>query len=348
MFCVDCGKELKIFRDGACIKCYLKNHSFSKGPESIDIFVCYHCGAYKYKNTWVTDLFDKILKRVIKNSFYISNELRGVGITTKYSEGKDRIECKVTISGILDDVKIDEDHEILVRMRKTVCDVCSKRYGGYHEAVIQIRADKRKLSKDEIAVIQSTVEALVESMQDKGNRALFITDSKEEHGGLDFYLSDKGSALTITKKTQGKYGGSIKQSSKNIGMKDSRQVYRMTYLLRLPSFRKGDFISYGGSFFRISSISGNKVHVLELSKWVERVFDVKEIDSVSVLGGKELIKEMILISETKEELQAMDPSTYKTFDIRKPKGISFNSNKVRVVKFEDEIFFIPENNTNDK
>ena len=90
----------------------------------------------------------------------------------------------------------------------------------------------------------TAVEGLVESMQDKGNRALFITDSKEEHGGLDFYLSDKGSALTITKKVQGKYGGSIKQSSKNIGMKDSRQVYRMTYLLRLPSFRKGDFISY--------------------------------------------------------------------------------------------------------
>ncbi len=345
MFCVDCGKELKIFRDGACIDCYLKNHSFSKSPEIIDIFVCSHCGAYKYKNTWVTDLFDEILKRVIKNSFYISNEMRSVDITTNYGEEKERIECKVTISGLIDDVKIDEDHEILVRVRKTVCDVCSKRYGGYHEAVIQIRADKRKLSKDEIVVIQSAVESLVESMQDKGNRALFITDSTEEHGGLDFYLSDKGSALTITKKVQGKYGGSIKQSSKNIGMKDSRQVYRMTYLLRLPSFRKGDFISYGGSFFRISSISGNKVRVFEISSWMEKVFDVNALEKASILGGEELIRDMILVSQTEDEVQIMDPKTYRTFDVRKPENITFESKMVRIVGLDDEPYLLPEENS---
>jgi len=344
MFCVDCGKELKIFRDGACVKCYLKNHSFSKGPEIIDIFVCSHCGSYKYKNTWVTDLFDDILKRIIKNCFCISDELRSVDITTKYGEEKERIECKVTISGIIDDVKIDEDHEILVRLRKTVCDVCSKQYGGYHEAVIQIRADKRKLSKDEIVVIQSTVEGLVKSMQDKGNRALFITDSKEEHGGLNFYLSDKGSALTITKKIQGKYGGSIKQSSKNIGMKDSRQLYRMTYLLRLSLFRKGDFISYKGSFFSISSISGNKVRVFEISSWMEKVFDVNDLEKAGIIGGEELIGNMILVSQTENEVQIMDPKTYRTFDVRKPENITLESKIVNVVEIEGEFFLMPEKN----
>jgi len=347
MFCVDCGKELKIFRDGACVNCYLKNHSFSKSPEIVDIFACSHCGAYKYKNTWITGLFDEILERVIKNSFYISGELKNVNITTNYSFEKERIECKVTISGLLDDVKMDEDHEILIRVRKMVCDVCSKRYGGYHEAVIQIRADKRKLSKDEIVVIQSAVKDLVESMQKKGNRALFITDSKEEHGGLDFYISDKGSALTITKKIQGKYGGYIKKSSKNIGMKDSRQVYRMTYLLRLPSFRKGDFISYEKSFFCISSISSNKIHVLELSSWVEKIFDVNALEKANIVGGKELINDMILVNQTVDEVQIMDPKTYKTYDVRKPENISFDSKMIRIAKIEDEVFLFPKN-TNDK
>jgi len=341
MFCVDCGKEIKIFRDGACASCYLKNHSFSKGPEIIDIYVCSHCNTYKYKNTWVNYSFDEILRKIVKNSFNVSRELMSVDISTKYGEEKERMECKVNISGLLDNVKISEDHEILIRVRKTVCDVCSKQYGGYHEAVIQIRANKRELSKEEINVIQSAIEDLVKSIKDKGNRALFITDIGKEHGGIDFYLSDKGSALTITKKIQGKYGGSVKYSSKNIGMKDSRQVYRMTYLLRLPSFRKGDFISYEKSFFCVSSISANKVHVFELTSWIEKNFEVNILEKANVIGGKELIKDMILVSQTVDELQIMDPKSYKTYDIRKPEPISFDSKMIRIVIIEDEIFLLP-------
>ena len=72
---------------------------------------------------------------------------------------------------------------------------------------------------------------------------MFITDFAEERGGIDFYLSEKGSAYTIAKKLQERFGGEIKQSSKNVGMKDSRQIFRMTCLIRLPAYRKGDFIS---------------------------------------------------------------------------------------------------------
>ena len=108
-------------------------------------------------------------------------------------------------------------------------------------------------------------------------------------------------------------------------MKDSRQVYRMTYLLRLPSLRKGDFISYEKSFFCIYSISANKVHVLELSSWIEKNFEVNNLEKVNIIGGEELIKDMILVSQTVDEVQIMDPKTYKTLDIRKPEPISFDS-----------------------
>jgi len=348
MFCVECGKEGKIFRDGLCVSCYLKNYSFSKGPQIIDLSICPHCKSYKYKNIWTSDSFDNVFKRWIKHLFNISKELKKPEINTEYEEEKERIICKVIITGFLDDVKIIEEHNTIVRMKKDVCDICSKRFGGYHEAIVQLRADKRNLTEEELINISLHIEVLVRTMQEKGHRGLFITDIGKEHGGIDFYLSDKGVALTITKKIQENYGGEIKKSSKNIGMKDSKQVYRMTYLLRLPSFRKGDFITHKDSFFHISSISRNKVHVFELSEWTEKLFDVKEIENTNILGRDELIKEMILVSQTKEEIQAMDPKTYKTFEVRKPKNISFDSKKIRVVKIEEEIFLLPENNANDK
>ena len=339
MFCVECGKEEKIFRNGVCINCYLKNNSFTKGPAVLDIYTCPKCSSYKYKNTWLQESFEEALKRYIKDSFQISSELKKVRIETDYDEKGKNITCKVTISGFLEGHELSEKRSLTVRIRGVMCDVCSKQFGGYFEATLQVRADKRRPTKEELETIRLNVENLVESLRAKGNRGLFITDIAEEHGGIDFYLSEKGSAYTIAKKIQEKFGGEIKQSSKNIGMKDSRQIFRMTCLIRLPAYRKGDFISLGNSYFYISSISGNKVHTFELSNWTEKVFDGRDLHKASICGGKELIKEMIFVSQSKDEIQLMDPNTYKTFEIKKPKKVAFKSNAAKIVKIEDKIFF---------
>lgn len=341
MFCVECGKETPIFRNGVCLSCYLKTNSFTKGPEIIDLPVCAHCTSYKYKSTWTSELFGDIIRRVIKNAFTISKELKKIDINLTSKEEKDGMMCKVFITGYLDDVELTEEHDLLVRLRRTVCDVCSKRFGGYHEAIIQIRGDKRNLSKKEMDNVMLSVGDIVETMQAKGNRGLFITDFGEEHGGLDFFISDKGSALIITKKLQEQYSGIIKQSSKNMGMKDSRQIHRMTYLLRLPSFGKGDFIFYKDSYYYISSISGNKIHIIGLSNWNEQTLDAKEIQKAKILGGEEIITEMILVSQTKEEVQVMNQNTYEIKIIRKIKPVSFNSEKIKIIKIDDQLFLPP-------
>jgi len=341
MFCVECGSEEPIFRDGVCRKCYLKTHTFTKGPKEIEIPICAHCSSYKYKNTWTSDLFGDVIRRVIKNYFEINRELRNVDITTKCKEAKENMYCKVYITGFLDDVEINEEHDLLVHLNKTVCDVCSKRFGGYHEAIVQIRAENRELKKEELEQIGIYVENLVEDLRAKGNRALFITDIGEEHGGLDYYLSEKGAGLVIAKAIKDQYGGAIKQSSKNIGMRDSKQLYRITYLVRLPSFVKGDFLKIDNSFFLVISVHGNKVKMTNLVSWEETINDIKSIHKAKVVGGQELIKEMILVSQTKEEIQVMDPKKYVITIIKKPKIIFFESDKIKVIRINEQFFIHP-------
>jgi nonsense-mediated mRNA decay protein 3 len=248
----------------------------------------------------------------------------------------------VIISGLLDEVKIIEEHDIYVRVKTSVCDVCSKRFGGYHEAIIQIRAAGRRLTDGELRYIPSTVRDLIEDMRAKGNRSLFITDIGKEHGGVDFYLSDSGSALTISKKIQEQYGGEIKKSSKLIGMKDGRKIYRMTFLLRLLSYHEGEFVTIKDCIYYITSISRNKVHVFELTTWTNKVVDSKELQDGQVLGGKELVTEMIVVSETKNEVQVMNPETYEIIVIRKPKPIYFHSDKISTVKHDEQLFLFTE------
>ena len=340
MFCVECGKEGKIYKNGVCIDCYIKNKSFTKGPNLIDIYECSKCPAYKYKNSWLNESFEEILIRNIKDHFKISNELNKIEIKTDYDNEENNIPCKITISGFLDDHKISEEHFLKVRLKRIVCDVCSKQFGGYYEAILQIRSNKRRSFKKELKKIRFFVENFVGNLVEKGNRGLFITDIAEEQNGVDFYLSEKGPAYTIAKKIQEKFGGEIKQSSKNIGMKDSKQIYRVTYLVRLPPFSSGDFFSYNNSYYFILSIAADTVHVLELHNWTKRVFKGRELFNINILGGKELIKEMILVSQSKDEVQVMDPKTFKTFDVKKPKEIYFDSKVINFVNLEDRHFII--------
>jgi len=341
MFCVECGSEGPIFRNGVCLNCYLKTHTFTKCPKEIVLPICAHCSSYKYKNTWTSELFGDVIKRVVKNNFQISRELRDVDIVTECKEVKEGMSCKVNISGFLDDVEINEEHDLFVRLDKTVCDVCSKRFGGYHEAIVQIRAENRDLKEDELEQIDLFIKNLVEDLRAKGNRALFITDIGEEHGGLDFYLSEKNAGIVIAKAIKDNYGGTIKQSSKNIGMRDSKQLYRITYLVRLLGFVKGDFLKIDNFYFSVISVHGNKVKMINLENWEESTNDLKTIHKVKKVGGQELIKEMIFVSQTKDEIQVMDSKSYEITVIRKPKPLNYESKTVKVVRVDERIFLMP-------
>ena len=342
MFCVECGKDVPIFRNGVCLSCYLKATQFSKGPTILDITMCPRCSSYKCKNTWIRETFNDILKRSVKEAFTINPELKDVEIQIQCKEQGRIFVCMVYISGSLGGHTIIEKHPLTIRIRHNTCEICSREAGGYYEAILQIRTEQRKFTKTEIKTLQSAVETMVGQFQVSGKRGLFITDFVIKPEGLDFFLSEKGTALSIAKKIQEQFGGDFKQSAASAGMKDSRQVYRMTYLVRIPWYRKGDFFSFDNSFFFIISLHENKVRVLELSTWTEKVVEKKDIQISRIYGGKELIKEMILVSQSKNEIQLMDPKTYMTVEIRKPKTGSVDTPLVKIVKLEDSLFLVPE------
>jgi nonsense-mediated mRNA decay protein 3 len=342
MFCVECGKETSIFRNGVCLSCYLKNMQFSKGPVILDITQCSRCSAYRYKNTWVQESFDDILRRHIKESFSINPELENVAIQTQCKEQDRVLLCTVVITGSLEGHQIIEQHPLTIRIKQNTCDVCSREAGGYYEAILQIRTSQRTFPKTEQQTFRSFIENIVRQEQESGKRGLFITDIDQKREGLDFFLSEKGTAFSIAKKVQEQFGGEFKQSASSAGMKDSRQIYRMTYLVRLPEYRNGDFFLLEDSFYFLLSLHENKVRAIELSTWTEKVFDGKTMQHSKIYGGAERIREMILVSQSKKDIQLMDPKTYVTVEIHKPKQISFDTTMVKTVKLEGTLFLFPE------
>jgi nonsense-mediated mRNA decay protein 3 len=339
MFCVDCGEEKQIFRDGSCLECYLKNHQFSKGPKVIDIPVCVHCGSLKYKSLWSKDALEHVIERYVKQIFTIHAELEQISIHVSCEEEVERYCCSIVISGTIDHTPITESHSLFIRLKQQSCDVCSKQFGGYHEAILQIRPNK-KSTAHEIVQIRQFIEGFIVTLQEQGHRTLFIADVEETHGGIDFYLSDKQAGSTIAKKVQEKYGGVITTSSKNTGMKDGKQLYRVTYLLRLPPYRQNDFVKYNGEYFYILSISQHNVSLINLATWEKRSLAHKDLENVHIIGGKELIKDMVFINQYDNEIQVMEPNTYNLMILRKPRFYSYHSDKIHIVAVDPNTVFL--------
>jgi nonsense-mediated mRNA decay protein 3 len=341
MFCVDCGEEKPIFKNGSCLTCYLKNHQFTSGPAYIDIPYCVHCESLKYKNTWVSDSFEVVLNRFVKQLFTISKELRKVAITTSCEGEGHTLPCVVDISGEISGELISESHTVQVRLHPGVCDICSKQSGGYYEAVLQIRPWEKKLDEQRLQKIQCYIEDQVYLMQEKGNRKLFISDQKREHGGLDFFLSDKQAAASILKQAHDVFGGEITMSSKNMGMRGGQQVYRMTYLLRLYPFQPSDFLVKDEDIFLVRSLSKSLVHLVNLRTWSTQTTEAKHLENMAVYSGDDLVSKMIVVSQTEGEVQVMNNRTYEIIIIRKPKTITYDSEQIEVVEIDQRYYLLP-------
>ena len=61
----------------------------------------------------------------------------------------------------------------------------------------------------------------------------------------------------------------------------------------------------------------------------------------SKIDVEELVKEMILVSQTIDELQFMDPDTYKIQTIKKPIQIILKTEKIKILRTEKQILLIP-------
>ena len=344
MYCVDCGKDKPIFRDGSCLDCYLKNHQFIHGPDVFHIPVCNYCDGYKYKNTWKNDSFEDVVKRYVKNAFTFSPELKDSKIMLDCHDEEDNIFCKVTFVSKIDNETVSEDHYVEIRLKPNVCDICSKQFGGYHEAILQIRSSEKKMSEQQKQSIEQFLDTIVHSMQKQGNRKLFVTDKNYEKTGVDYLLSDKQAAASIIKKAQEAFCGEITVSSSNVGMNDGKQVYRMTYLLRLPSFDKHSILAMDDSLFFVTSLSNNTTHVIDLKTWNTHTFPVKYFEKAMAYDYDDLVQDMIVVSQKDDEIQVMDKNTYKILVINKPKKITYPSEQIPVVRYEDSFFLLPEIN----
>jgi nonsense-mediated mRNA decay protein 3 len=231
-FCYLCGKITEKLEEGLCISCYPKEKKLAHLPKKIEVEVCRGCSRY-YSGKWVdikgppNKMIEIISREAVKSSlepelWEIPREVRILKTVEK---------CKTIVS----DVEVElskrigaESHAQLqtsLVLKQTLCPVCSKRAGGYFEAIIQLRTD-------DIDKIFGEAFKVINRLYEKDQMA-FVVDETKVKGGVDLKIGSGKAARVVGTHFKTHYGAQIKESAKLSGKKDGKNVYRKTILIRV-------------------------------------------------------------------------------------------------------------------
>lgn len=337
--CIECGREGKLY-ENLCEHCFLKRNKFIKAPRYLDMRRCTYCGYINIGADWFDATVEEGIKLLLDKAIIEDDRAEEYSYSIDFDYEDDRnIVCDIKAHLVYKGLSITEKHSSKIRIKNDVCNRCSKIQGRYYEAIVQVRADGRNLSKTEIKEIQNRINQRINILQ-KSNRNIFLGREEKVRGGIDFYLSSKNAGVLIAKELVQIFGAGFSESSSLFGQKDGKRIYRMTYLVRLPEYHVQDFLIIDDEVVKITGIRGKVVKFLNLRNWTKSTVKPQELESAKVLGGNELIKSAVVISQTKNEIQILDPDTYNTNEILKPKDVEIGD-VVNIIKCKKGIFIVP-------
>jgi nonsense-mediated mRNA decay protein 3 len=341
MFCVRCGKEGQVY-EALCVECFLENHRFTKLPGHVNLFRCAHCKDYLMGSKWVKfQTVEGAVRAAAERALEVERGATVVGVKLHAVEA-DQVNYHVTIVAEIEysDLKITEESKSIVRIKNSVCGRCSKIMGSYYESIVQIRGRERKLSAAQKDRMLDELADLVEDAA-KDNREMFISKAEEVAGGLDIYLSSNSLGKSVSKDLADHYGAEIKDSSTLVTQKEGKDLYRVTYLVRLPSYLRGEVILYKSKPYLVRQISSNATKIIDLKTHEILNLPNAELREVKVVGHKEDILEAVVLTDAPKEVQILHPKTFRPLEVRKPHGYEHEGETVRIFLLEDDVYLVP-------
>ncbi|VVB66627.1 NMD3 family protein [Candidatus Gugararchaeum adminiculabundum] len=207
--CPKCGasSENTDFFGSFCSSCYLKKTDL-KFPKKFLLETCKLCGRMLILSAWADYDEEKIHQLVASRC---KGPFESVGVFL----GEDSV--KLTFNFKKGGSELSVKKALPLERKVTTCPNCSRKSGGYFEAIIQLRGNRNRFP----------------SMQEKLKRILekstFISKIEELPEGIDLYVGGREDA----KKALGLLG--LKPSSSNTlaGERQGQRLYRTTYCVRL-------------------------------------------------------------------------------------------------------------------
>ncbi|MCE8424163.1 MAG: NMD protein affecting ribosome stability and mRNA decay [Candidatus Methanoperedens sp.] len=343
LFCPKCGKETDIFYDNVCSDCFIGKKILIESPDIAYARICPACGAVFKRGKWslkeneITTIIECVNDNLFKNKEAANLVLNLSHKQLDHSRYRVHVDAQADIRG----APIGYSKDIEVRIHWDTCETCSRISGGYFEGLVQIRADKRIPTADELRKCQEIAQDVALRSQEKGDRLAYIAKTESLDEGLDLYVGLIKLGKQICKAIIDVFGGKYSESPKLVGQKNGVDLYRITFALRLPEFVRGDIICANDKVIEVQSC-GKHISGIDIEtgkRFIENFNDILEMRHV---GKRDNAVNAVLVSDEGKTIQVLDPETYETIVLKRPEFLSAEpGNEIKVIKTSRGLFVLP-------
>ncbi|MXR51220.1 hypothetical protein GRX03_06330 [Halovenus sp. WSH3] len=356
-FCPRCGEQIdrqtepRRGEDRLCDACYIDEYDLVDAPDRIEISVCAQCGAVHRGNRWVdvgAEDYTDIAIDELTDALSVHVDATGISWQVAPEQvDQTTIKMHVQFSGVLRETALSEELTVPVKIGRETCTRCGRIAGGSYAGVVQLRAVDRDPTEDEQARAQEIAHALVEELEDKGDREAFITEVSEVEGGLDMRLSTTRLGEQIARRVTDELGGEFTDHETLVTEdEDGNELYRVTFAVRLPPYRPGEVVDPGdgdGPVLVESAREMMRGTRLKDGEQYETPFEDGSAPDATRLGWAAEAEETTLVAvEDEHAVQVLDPETYETKSVPRPPFVDTTAETVRVFRGDDELYILPE------
>lgn len=331
--CISCGRvgDFRLF----CPECYLAQHPILKGIKKSEVKFCPNCSKLFLKNKWkpVKNL-DEAISLTLAEKLAIDPDYKlkklevdsnlGGEVPKPNQKIQPEATLKLTASSQENCCDVADEYIVPFTLDLAPCGKCSLANTQYFEGVLQVRNIKPE--------IVQKIREIVEEEKDAG---VHINDTVPvKDGAMDFYITDVHYMKKLGKILQQKFGGELSMSPR-LQTKDdltSKELYRLSVLLKLPNVRPGDYAEHNGRLIRIKkaeeTILGRDIMDNTLVK-----IDPKKTNLIPL----EIYKTTVTL--VRPQIEGMNPVNYQSTKIENARKQKLGQ-KIRVVVAGEKLFLV--------
>ncbi|WP_232215795.1 60S ribosomal export protein NMD3 [Archaeoglobus veneficus] len=321
-----CGKESS---STICASCYIERNEIVWLDDIIRLTTCPRCGFFRIGGRWKSVGYDEALTDALYSSLRVHPDFE----VSDVEVGKEGGKYIVHISGSLWGEGVEVSKTFEARVTREICQRCSREAGGYYESIVQVRADGRDIEEEEFRAVREIIEAVLD--KERENMKAFISKIVERKEGIDYYIGDRNIGRKISRRIAEELGGAITESKKISGRKDGRDVYRFTYSVRLPAYRKGDIVEQDGRLAVVTNPRLGKSVSIESGETIN-------LKKPKLVARSSDVVKSVVINVDAAAIEVLHPVTHEVVTAVRPKASFRPGDEVYTFEYEGRVYVIPE------
>jgi nonsense-mediated mRNA decay protein 3 len=251
-------------------------------------------------------------------------------------------------TGVVRDTPVEEQVMVPVKIARQTCTRCGRIAGDYYASIVQIRAEERTPTDEEVERAKTIANRVVADMEATGDRNAFVTETTETPDGLDMKVSTNKIGKKISNKMIEEFGGTVNDAETLVTEdEDGNEVYRVTFAVRLPPYVPGDIIDLAdddGGPVLVRSARGNlKGTRVTTGERYEASYEEGNSPDARKLGERgDAVETTVVTVEDDNAVQVLDPETYQAKTVSRPEYFDPDAQTVPVLKSRVGVHILPD------